>query len=1487
MKNLWKSLLMSAVVLTAGVMASCEPTPDGQGGYQGTPTIEVNPTSLSVDLAGGTTEEVTVTTPAEWVLQIDTEGVTASQESGNGDAVVTFTVPEAASMRTIKVTFTATGYVLTYPVTKKASLTIVQSDGDIPAPADEYIYKENCGETVSKVDGYWPYVDKYEGWAPQGGEGLDQSGVTYTGKNASVRNSGKSWAPVGASYATDAPYAYINKVDAYFQINDIKVKSGVKNYIFSFTAFNQYASLIASPYTPVPMTLEAGKDVTLYVGLDGENWAPVTFTTMADGNWTYVVAPFTLPQDADKIYVRFADYKANTTTALPSSDYQYQGALRLDDFVLSEGGDGPVLEIGAGGGGGETVEATIADILTGGEGNYTLKNAWVVATYANGFLATDASGKYILCYQGKDANTPAVGTVVEVSGAVTTYGGLLQFGAEAVVTATEEKKSVEYGAPAVLSGSDLDAYVSAPEVKYAQFEGVLAISGNYYNVTIEGASTAVGSISYPNADMAAKLKDLNGKGIKATGFMIGATSSKYTNMMITAVEATGENPEQPDAIAGTKVEKASSLVAGKYIMAGYATEYKDNQGNVTDYSANPYHLWTGKIATSSANTDLETAMYSFSNGALVPGAAVLAAPAIVTLEEVAGKTGTFYVKVGDQYLINTASGTNRRVALGTDKVEWAASDFEQGGIVLSADGVNLGTGKAKSSLLRSYKDATFATSLQYGIVFFATDGTVVPDPTPDPEPDPTPGEVKTIAEILALGSGATISNATIEGVVISNMELNNLTSKKGLYVQDATGGLQFYLAANHELAFGTKVKIDLSGAKLAEYNDAIQISGLALDKITTVSTGNTVEPKTVSIEDFLANKYEAQYVAIEGVQVADADLSKSWVMDGAHTSINMEDAKGNKFVVFSSKYATYGAEVVAQGSGTIKGIASISKGVVQILFAQASDFVGLTGNRFGGATPEPDPTPGGVKTIAEVLALGVGATVADTTTIEGVVISNMELNNLTSKKGLYVQDATGGLQFYLAANHELAFGTKVKIDLSGAKIAEYNGAIQISGLALDKITTVSTGNTVEPKTVSIADFLANKYEAQYVAIEGVQVADADLSKSWVMGGAHTSINVEDAAGNKFVVFSSKYATYGAETVAQGSGAIKGIASISKGAIQLIFAQASDFAGLTGNRFGGGTTPDPTPTPGEAKSLPYSETFAKGQGEWTINNVELGSLSYVWNAASYNTDFYMKASGYKGGPVAAESWLISPAISLAGATAPEFSFVHTHKFAGDPTKELTAWVSADNGANWEQLTIPTYGSNSDYTFVPSGAISLSKYVGKTVNVAFKYVSTSSAAGTWEVKDVLVAEAGSSVTPDPEPEPDPTPGDGTTATIVFNQQGYTNAQSVDGKEIKVDDNVTIVFKKGSASTAPAYYDASNGIRMYQNGATLDVTANGKTITAIEFTFDYQQWYIGADSGTLSAEGDVRTWTGEATAVKFTSTGTDKSHRAYVKQLKVTYK
>ena len=287
-----------------------------------------------------------------------------------------------------------------------------------------------------------------------------------------------------------------------------------------------------------------------------------------------------------------------------------------------------------------------------------------------------------------------------------------------------------------------------------------------------------------------------------------------------------------------------------------------------------------------------------------------------------------------------------------------------------------------------------------------------------------------------------------------------------------------------------------------------------------------------------------------------------------------------------------------------KLVASEGGATVDFSAAVEKDFnAGATGGgNEGGETPTPPAGDGSVVTIAEFLANGGSA-------IEGVVISNMDLNNLTSKKGMYIQDETAGLQFYLAANHTFAFGDKVRVDVSGVTVGAYNGAVQVSGLALDKITKISSGNTVTPKTVTIADFLANKYEGQYIAIEGVQVADADLSKTFVMGGAHTSISMEDANGNSFVIFSSKYATYGTQTVPQGSGTIKGISSINNGNMQIIFAQNSDFAGLTGTRFDGTEVTPPTGGGDEGGEEPVTPP-AGGEGQYEPNITwTLGTNAY--------------------------------------------------------------------------------------------------------------------------------------------------------------------------------------------------------------------------------------------------------------------------------------
>ncbi len=608
MKNIFKSLLLSAAVLVAGTTVSCTDDNENGGQFQGTPTIEVNPSSVTVGLEGGDTEAISVVTPASWTVSCDAANVVASPAAGNGNAQVVFTVGESATPRVIKVTFTATGYMSGFPITKKATLTI--SQGELP-DADAFLYKDNCGAAVSKVDGYWPYVDRYEGWAPQGGAGLDQSGVTYTGSNASVRNSGKAWAPVGASYATDAPYAYIAKADAYFQINNIVLPADATNLTFTFTAFNQYASLIDSPYTPVHEPLVSGSNVTLSVSLDGTAWAPVAFTTMADGNWEYAIAPFTLPagQNATELYVKFSNYVANTSRALPDATYQYQAALRLDDFVLTEGGNGPVLDLVVP----EppvTTDTTIASITAAGD--YTVKGAWVVATYDRGCLLTDNSGAYILAYN--PSTTPAVGAVLDITGTVSAYAGLLQFGAGATVTTTGETKTVTDPTPEVMDGAALDAYVSNPVIKFVEYIGTLAVSGTYYNVNIEGASTAIGSIAYPASDIKGACDALNGQKIVVTGYLIGVTSSKYTNTMAVSVEAAEVDPNAPTlsldvtSLSFVAEGESKTVTATTNALEGYTlTATVDNAAFAVAVDGNVITVTT--VATETAQSGTLTVTY--------------------------------------------------------------------------------------------------------------------------------------------------------------------------------------------------------------------------------------------------------------------------------------------------------------------------------------------------------------------------------------------------------------------------------------------------------------------------------------------------------------------------------------------------------------------------------------------------------------------------------------------------------------------------------------------------------------------------------------------------------------------------------------------------------------------------------------------------------------------------------------------------------------
>lgn len=160
---------------------------------------------------------------------------------------------------------------------------------------------------------------------------------------------------------------------------------------------------------------------------------------------------------------------------------------------------------------------------------------------------------------------------------------------------------------------------------------------------------------------------------------------------------------------------------------------------------------------------------------------------------------------------------------------------------------------------------------------------------------------------------------------------------------------------------------------------------------------------------------------------------------------------------------------------------------------------------------------------------------------------------------------------------------------------------------------------------------------------------------------------------------------------------------------------------------------------ETVTPPYEEDFSNGFGKFYTNNKTDPGFD-VWKTGSYNNTTYAKASGYSGGAKESESWLITPYIDLSSASAPQLSFSQAiDNHFGTLSEEATLWIKEKTATEWTQKTIsyPEIPETSYSDFVAQ-TIDLSAYVGKTIQIAFKYKSSTSAAGNWEVSNFRVGE-----------------------------------------------------------------------------------------------------------------------------------------------------
>ena len=171
----------------------------------------------------------------------------------------------------------------------------------------------------------------------------------------------------------------------------------------------------------------------------------------------------------------------------------------------------------------------IGEITTAG--NYKTEGT-VVARGKMAYIIADNTGAMMVYH--KD-NERTVGEKISISGEVTIYNAQStpQFSASAEVEVLSTGNSWSYN-PAQKDGAAMDALLSGtPVCTEIAFQGNLAVSGNYVNVTIPGASTAIGSVKYiDNSTVAA----YDGKDVIVKGYFVGTSSGKYVNVLPYSVE---------------------------------------------------------------------------------------------------------------------------------------------------------------------------------------------------------------------------------------------------------------------------------------------------------------------------------------------------------------------------------------------------------------------------------------------------------------------------------------------------------------------------------------------------------------------------------------------------------------------------------------------------------------------------------------------------------------------------------------------------------------------------------------------------------------------------------------------------------------------------------------------------------------------------------------------------------------------------------------
>lgn len=536
------------MMAAASVLVSCEEKEENLGA----PEITLDPATLEFGETGGAdnAQTLTVTSTRDWTIEQDEkyDWVTVSPSEGQASSepqTVTVTVTDnTQSDRTATIRFTATNGTVYKDLTVRqtgpeAAVYTTLAEVREMAPADP-----NTSESVTLGDDVRVKVTVVSNHDVL--QNLTSGANVYVQDETAgimIRFSGsaKELNTFGKQLEIDLSGQKIGYYQTAMQINNVPLENAVllndgevidvepKSISVQDLIDNTYES----QYVAVQNVQVAEKDLGKNF-VEGDSYTSITFED-AEGNDFVVFS------------TNYSD--ALKDTKVPEGSGVLEGIASINksnpQIILTQLSDIDGLT-GARFEGTEPdpVSGSIADVINAEEDTPATTEGVVAGIYKSGMVITDGTDNLLVYNDQSNFVAPDVkiGDKVSVSGTRASYGELPQLKASYDdIKVISSGNAVEYPEPIVVTGANISSFDKSV-CSYFQYTGTLSVSGNYYNVAIDGTSVQ-GSLSYP-------LDELNlseYEGIEATyeGYYCGGNNDKYLNMLVVKVSSSGETPE-PD-----------------------------------------------------------------------------------------------------------------------------------------------------------------------------------------------------------------------------------------------------------------------------------------------------------------------------------------------------------------------------------------------------------------------------------------------------------------------------------------------------------------------------------------------------------------------------------------------------------------------------------------------------------------------------------------------------------------------------------------------------------------------------------------------------------------------------------------------------------------------------------------------------------------------------------------------------------------------------